>query len=264
VKNHSIPVNIQKGEAMKLEGKVALVTGAGSGIGQAIALLFAKEGANIAVNDIDMSSAEKTAGAVKQVGRKAIAVRADVAEPDEVDAMVDRVIHELGGVHILVNNAGIPVHGPLLEEQTPENWDRVVGVILRGTYLCSRRAGRWMVSHKTGKIVNISSVAGIAGSPNLSSYGAAKAGVINLTRALAVDWGKYNINVNCIAPGVINTPLTQRTFARWLTPEQIAEPIPLGRMGEADEVAKAALFLVSDDASYITGVTLPVDGGKLA
>jgi NAD(P)-dependent dehydrogenase (short-subunit alcohol dehydrogenase family) len=264
VKSHSTIVSLQKGETMRLEGKVALVTGAGSGIGQAIALLFAKEGADIAVNDIDLSSAEETAGAVKQIGRKAIAVRADVAKADEVDAMVDRVINELGGVHILVNNAGIPVHGPLLGEQTPENWDRVVGVILRGTYLCSRRVGQWMVSRKTGKIVNISSVAGIAGSPTLTSYGAAKAGVINLTRALAVDWGKYNINVNCIAPGVIDTPLTQRTFARWLTPEQITEPIPLGRMGEADEVAKAALFLVSDDAGYITGVTLPVDGGKLA
>lgn len=124
---------------MKLEGKVALVTGAGSGIGEAIALLFAREGADIAVNDIDLPSAEKTADAVKKIGRRAIAIKADVAEPDEVDAMVGRVINELGGVHILVNNAGIPIHGPLIEEQTVERWDRVVNVILRGTYLCSRR-----------------------------------------------------------------------------------------------------------------------------
>jgi NAD(P)-dependent dehydrogenase (short-subunit alcohol dehydrogenase family) len=249
---------------VKLEGKVALVTGAGSGIGQAIALLFAREGADIAVNDIDLPSAEKTAEAVKKIGRRAIAIKADVAEPDEVDAMVDRVINELGGVHILVNNAGIPIHGPLLEEQTVERWDRVVNVILRGTYLCSRRVGQWMAGQKTGKIVNISSVAGMKSSPIQASYGAAKAGVINLTRSLAADWGKYNINVNCIAPGVINTPLTQRTLLRMSTEEQIIQRIPLGRLGEAEDIARAALFLVSDDAAYISGITLPVDGGQHA
>ena len=249
---------------MKLEGKVALVTGAGSGIGQAIALLFAGEGADIAVNDIDLPSAEKTADAVKKIGRRAIAIKANVAEPDEVDAMVDRVINELGGVHILVNNAGISIHGTLLKEQTVERWDRVVNVILRGTYLCSRRVGQWMADQKAGKIVNISSVAGLKASPIMTSYGAAKAGVINLTRSLAADWGKYNINVNCIAPGVINTPLTQRTFLRQSTEEQISQRIPLGRLGEAEDIARAALFLASDDAAYISGITLPVDGAQHA
>ena len=249
---------------MKLQGKVALVTGAGSGIGQAIALLFAKEGADIGVNDIDLLSAEHTVAAVKQIGRRAIAIKADVFEPDAVDAMVDRVINELGGVHILVNNAGVPLRGPMLEEQTVERWDRAVAVILRGTYLCSRRAGQWMSVHKTGKILNISSLAGIIGSSDHGGYGPAKAGVINLTRALAVEWGKYHINVNCIAPGLINTPLTQRAIAREPALANIAQGVPLRRMGEADDIAKAALFLVSDDASYITGVTLPVDGGWLA
>jgi len=249
---------------MKLQGKVALVTGAGSGIGQAIALLFAKEGADIGVNDIDLLSAEHTVAAVKQIGRRAIAIKADVFEPDAVDAMVDRVINELGGVHILVNNAGVPLRGPMLEEQTVERWDRAVAVILRGTYLCSRRAGQWMSVHKTGKILNISSLAGIIGSPDHGGYGPAKAAVINLTRNLAVEWGKYNINVNCIAPGLINTPLTQRTIAREPALANISKGIPLGRMGETDDIAKAALFLVSDDANYITGATLPVDGGWLA
>lgn len=249
---------------MKLEGKVALVTGAGSGMGRAIALLFAREGVDIAVNDIDLPSAEKTAEAVKGTGRRAIAVKADVADAGEVDAMVARVIKELDRIDILVNNAGIPVHGPMLEAQTPENWDRVVGVILRGTYLCSRRVGQWMANQKSGKIVNISSIAGTRGAPTMSSYSAAKAGVINLTQSLALDWAKYNINVNCIAPGIINTPLTQRTLAAWSTPEQLNARIPLGYVGEADDVAKAALFLVSDDARYITGVTLPVDGGMSA
>jgi NAD(P)-dependent dehydrogenase (short-subunit alcohol dehydrogenase family) len=163
-----------------------------------------------------------------------------------------------------VNNAASPQHGKFLEEQTPELWDSVVASILRGTYLCCRAAGKWMVAHKTGKIVNIASVAGLVGSPNLTSYGAAKAGVINLTLALAVDWGKYNINVNCIAPGLTNTPLTKRTIASWSTPEQMTQGIPLGRIGEPEDIAKAALFLTSDDAAYISGVVLRVDGGRLA
>lgn len=249
---------------MKLERKVALITGAGSGIGQAIALLFASEGADIAVNDVDLPSAQATAARVERVGRRAIVAQADVSNPGEVGAMVSKVISELGGVHILVNNAGIPEHGPLIEEQTVERWDRVVAVILRGTYLCTRRVGQWMAANGGGKIVNIASVAGVVGAPTMAGYGAAKAGVINLTRSLAADWGKYRINVNCIAPGVIDTPLTRRTIAAWYPPDEITRRIPLGRMGEAEEVAKAALFLASDDASYITGVTLPVDGGRLA
>ena len=249
---------------MKLEGKTALVTGAGSGIGEAIALLFAREGADIAVNDIDPASAEKTAEAVRKFGRRAIAVQADVADSSQVDLMVDRVITEFGGVHILINNAGIPIHGPFLEKQTPENWDRVVSVILRGTYLCSRKVGQWMVENRTGKIVNISSIAGSRATPHIPSYGAAKAAVIQLTRTLAVDWAKYRINVNCISPGIINTPLTQRTFAVWQTPEEIKARIPLEVMGEAEDIANAALFLVSDEARHITGVNLPVDGGILA
>lgn len=248
---------------MKLKQKVALVTGAGSGIGQAIALLFAREGADIGVNDIDLPSAEKTADAVRRLGRKAIVLGADVGKPDEVDTMVGQIINELSRVDILINNAGIPAHGLMIEEQTAERWDRVVEVILRGTYLCSRSVGKWMVNQGAGKIVNISSVGGIIGSPGLTGYGAAKAGVINLTRSLAVEWGKYHINVNCIAPGVIDTPLTRRTTKN-VTSEQRGRSIPLARWGEADDVAKAALFLVSDDASYITGVVLPVDGGWLA
>jgi 2-deoxy-D-gluconate 3-dehydrogenase len=177
--------------------------------------------------------------------------------------MVSNVISELGGLHILVNNAGIPMHGPMIEEQTVERWDRVTAVILRGTYLCTRRAGQWMMANGGGKIINISSRAGVIGAPNLPGYAAAKAAVINLTRSLAADWGKYRINVNCIAPGIIDTPMTRRTIAAWSTMEQITERIPLARMGEAEEVARAALFLASDDASYITGVTLPVDGGQV-
>ncbi|MFC2038441.1 SDR family NAD(P)-dependent oxidoreductase [Chloroflexota bacterium] len=249
---------------MKLEGKVTLVTGAGSGIGEATALLFAGEGADIAVNDINPDTAERTAEAVRKTGRKALVVVADVADASQVNNMVDTVVEKLGGIHILINNAGIPVHGPMLENQTPEAWDKVVGVIMRGTYLCSRAAGKWMVENQTGNIVNISSIAGSKASTNIAGYGAAKAAVIQLTKTLAVDWGKHGVRVNCIAPGIINTPLTQSTIAAWQTPEQIAQRIPIGEMGESEDIAKAALFLVSNDARHITGINLPVDGGMAA
>ena len=252
---------------MKLKDKVALITGAGCGIGRAMSLLFAKEGAYIAVNDIDLSSAEETAEAVKQIGRRAIAIKADISEPNDVDIMVDRVIKELGGVHILVNNAGIPaLTGPTIEQQGVERWDKVVDVILRGTYLVSRRVGQWMARHKTGKIVNISSIAGVAGTPKVICYGSAKAGVINMTRSLAVEWAQYNINVNCIVPSWVRTPILEAAIktSKFITMEEIAKRTPLGRPAEPEEIAKAALFLVSDDASFITGVTLPVDGGWLA
>lgn len=250
---------------MKLAGKVALITGAGGAFGQAMALLFAKEGADIAAADVILQSAEETAMAVKQIGQRAIAIRANVAEVDEVDAMVDKVENELGGVYILVNNAGRTSAGGPTIEQSVEEWDKVVAVQLRGTYLCCRRAGRWMVAHRTGKVLNIASTAGIGGPQTVPGYGASKAGIINMTRALAVEWGKYNINVNCLAPSWVLTPLSNVAIkAGAITVEAIIQRTPLGRLGTPEDIAQAALFLVSDDAKHITGVTLPVDGGWLA
>lgn len=247
---------------MKLEGKVALITGGGSGIGQGCALVFAREGADIAVNDIDLDAAEETATAVKKMGRRAIALKADVADAAEVEAMVQRAIDELGGTHILVNSAGLPLGGTIIDEDI-ENWDRLVNIILRGTYLCSRFAGRWMVSHRTGKVVNISSIQGMLGSSGMNSYVASKAAVIALTRAMAAEWAQYGINVNCIAPGIIDTPMTQRTIASFMTPERLKAHVPLNRMGKPEDIANTALFLVSEESSFITGVTIPVDGGTL-
>jgi NAD(P)-dependent dehydrogenase (short-subunit alcohol dehydrogenase family) len=246
---------------MKLEGKVALVTGAGSGIGQAVATLLAKEGADIAVNDIDLPSAEATAARVRRLGRHALCVVADVANAGQVGAMISRVVDEMSGIHILVNNAGVLDRGPMIEEQTAERWDRTIAVILRGTYLCSRRVGQWMAGNGGGKIVNIASMTGFSGSPLAPGYAAAKAGVINLTRSLAVDWGKFKINVNCVAPGIIDTPAARQTLGAGASIEKLNHQIPLGRIGEVEDIAGAVLFLVSRDADYITGVTLPVDGG---
>ena len=251
---------------MKLDGKVALVTGAGSGLGRAIAIAFAKEGADIAVNDIDQSSAGEVAAIIERdYGHRALAVVADVARDDEVDAMVDRTLNEMGKIDILVNNAGIAQEFVPTVEQSVANWDHVVGVHLRGTYLCSRRVGQWMIKQKTSAIVNIASIAGLGGFPARTSYGPAKAAIINLTQVLAVEWAKHNVRVNAIAPGYINAPMFNKFMKTGkLNKEELQRRIPLGCFGEPEDVAKAAIFLASDDAGYITGVTLPVDGGWLA
>ena len=251
---------------MKLKNKVALVTGAGRGIGEAIALVFAREGADIAVNDIELSTAQETAEAVRKTGRKAITVIADVTRPDEVEKMVEKTVNELGGINILVNNAGIAYpRNAALEEKDMEVWDRVIEVNLRGTYLCSKTAGQWMAKAGSGKIINMSSVAGLSGFSMHGAYGPSKAGVVNLTKYLAVEWAGHRINVNCIAPGYTRTPLVELGISLGhFTEEDIVQRTPFRRLAEPEEIAKAALFLASDDASFITGETLAVDGGFLA
>lgn len=249
---------------MRLRGKAALITGAGSGIGRAMALVFAREGADIAIGDIDLPSAEKTAEEVRQFGRKALAIKADVGEPNDVDVMFDRTISELGGVHVLVNNAGILDEAAPTAQSSVEHWDKVVKIMLRGTYLCCRQAGQWMTSHKTGKIVNIGSIAGITGHAPRPAYGPAKAGIIQMTRVLAIEWAPYHINVNCIAPGFVLTPMVEDLGKKGhVDLTRLEGQIPFGHLAKPEDIANAALFLVSDEARYITGVTLPVDGGWL-
>ena len=250
---------------MRLKGKVALITGAGRGIGLEMALLFAREGADLVVNDIDLLSAQKTAEEVKKIGPRAMAIKADVSSPDDVDMLVDRTISEMGAVSILVNNAGIIDEIVPTVESSVERWDNVIRVNLRGTYLCCRRVGKWMVKNNGGKIINIGSIAGVAGFAPRPSYGPSKAAVIHLTRCLALEWAEYNITVNCIVPGYVLTPLVKDLFKKTDGDvKQIEKRIPLGRLAKPEDIANAALFLVSDEASYITGVSLPVDGGWLA
>jgi len=252
-------------EKMKLSGKVALVTGAGRGIGRAIAFALAAEGADIGVNDADLSSAEATAKAVKKLGRRAIAIEADVSEADQVEEMVNRVIDELGGIHILVNNAGVfPEVVPTIE-QSLEKWDRTMSVNVRGTYLCCRQVGKWMIAHSMGKIINIASIAGMRGVPMRTAYAPSKAAVINMTQDLAVEWAKYNINVNCIAPGPIVTDLIKNFIKKGILDlETLQRRTPLSRLATPDDIANAAVFLASDQANCITGVILPVDSGLAA
>ena len=251
---------------MKLEGRVALVTGSGSGLGRAMALAFAEEGADVALNDLHQATASEVAATISQeFKRKAIAIEADVARADEVDAMVDKTLSELGKIDILVNNAGILQQSVPTIEQSVENWERVIGIHLRGTYLCSRRVGQWMVKQKGGVVLNMASIIAFGGFPMRTSYGPAKAGIINLTQTLAIEWAKYNIRVNCIAPSFIVTPMFEKAMKEGrVDREEIQRRTPLGRLGKPEDISRAAVFLVSDDASYITGVTLPVDGGWLA
>ena len=249
---------------MKLKNKVALVTGAGSGIGKAIAMVFASEGADIAVNGTNLARIEETAAAVRKLGRRAIVVQANVGEPKEVDAMVDRVIAELGGIHILVNNAGLSTGGPTIDYPV-EAWEKTVRTNFEGTFLCCRKAGRWMIDNGGGSIVNVASTGGIAAIPGSTAYGPSKAAIINMTRVLAVEWAKHNIRVNALAPAYVMTPMIDVVLKRGLiTLDDMKRRTPMGRLAEPEEVARAALFLASEDASYITGITLPVDGGFLA
>lgn len=247
---------------MRFAGKKVLVTGGGRGIGQAIALAFAREGASVAVNAAHMATAEDTATRAREFKVKAIAIEASVTDEEQVKSMVDRVVKDLGGLDVLVNNAGIsqPIM-PLLEQSTAD-WDRVVATNLRGTYVCSKAAARWMIEQKAGKIVNISSIAGLTGQIYRTAYATSKAAVINLTMVLAVELAKYNINVNAVAPGYVLTDLVKNFVQQGKVKEEaVLHRTPLGRMSTPEDIAFATLFLASEEARNITGVNLPVDAG---
>ena len=248
---------------MKLKDKVAIVTGGGSGIGQAIAQYFAQEGAKVVVVDRLGEKAQGTAAQIAGAGGEALAVMADVSDKEGVEAMVAQALERYGQVDILVNNAAVAEGEDLL--QIDESvWDFNLDVTLKGVFLCSQAVLPAMIKQKRGAIVNIASVNGLAafGHP---AYSAAKAGVLNLTKNMAVSYGAHGVRVNAICPGTIRTPIWQSRVE--LDPqifERLAKWYPLGRVGEPEDVAKAALFLASDDAAWITGETLTVDGGLMA
>lgn len=255
-----------------LEGRVALVTGGGAngGIGHAVALALAHAGADVLVSDIDDTGASETAREVQGLGRRAISIRADLGQPDDVLAMMAALDHEFARVDILVNNVGVG-HRSRPEALSLEDWRKVVGVNLDGTFLATREAGRRMIARGAGgSIVSISSIAGSSalGRGNFV-YSVTKAGIIQLTRELAVEWAPHRIRVNAIQPAQVMTKAMDRMLADpRLDPatlkERFVRGIPLDRIGEPEDIAKAVVFLASDAASFITGHSLPVDGGNLA
>jgi 3-oxoacyl-[acyl-carrier protein] reductase len=249
----------------RYDGRVAVITGAARGIGFGCATRFAEEGASVAVLDLDEASAAEAAGRLPLQGdAKAVGVGADVSDTESAEAAVARVVEELGGIHVLVNNAGV-TRDNLLFKMTDEDWDLVVGVHLRGAFVMTRAAQRHFVEQKYGKILNLSSVSAL-GNRGQANYSAAKMGIQGFTRTLGIELGPFGINANAIAPGFIATEMTDATARRLkMEPEELrrlnAEANPVRRVGEPADIAAAAAFLCSDEASYITGQTLYVDGG---
>ena len=248
---------------MNLKGKVAIITGARRGMGRSHALKLAEAGARVVVADISLADCEKV---VKEIKGEAMAVACDVSKKAEVDKMVQTAVEKWGKVDILVNNAGIAQFQSFLK-RTEEEWDRTLDINLKGYFLCAQAAAREMAKQKSGVIVNIASVAmgqqGI-GFPNIVHYCASKGGIVGMTEALAVELAPYNIRVNAVSPGMIETPMIDQIKQDPKTMAAMLNKVPMHRVGKPEEVSNLVLFLASDDSSYMTGSTVVVDGGWLA
>lgn len=251
--------------SLSLEGKTAIVTGGGTGIGRSIALTFAAAGANVVVCSRTLANLEKVAEEVKALGRRSLAVRTDVTQKTDVDNMVQRVMDEFGAIDILVNDAGVWLAGEVLDF-SEEAWDRTMDINIKGCYLCCQAVGKKMVERKRGNIISIASTNSFVLSKEDAPYSVSKAGMVMLIRGLAKELVSYNIRVNAVAPGWVRTEMSREI---WSQPEseyakQEMARIPMGRLAEPSDVANAALFLASDLSSYITGATIVVDGGFTA
>jgi NAD(P)-dependent dehydrogenase (short-subunit alcohol dehydrogenase family) len=249
---------------MSLVGRNAVVTGGASGIGRGISLRLARDGANVAILDLNLAGAESVAAEIAALGRKSMACQTDVANRSQVQAAIDRVRKELGPVHILVNDAGIGKF-VLLADMSEENWDEMIAIHLKGTFNCTKAAVQDMIDAKWGRIVNISSTAGLGGAAGLVHYSAAKAGIIGFTKGLAAELGPMGITVNAIAPGLIDTPILLRggvlSERMKKFKEMTANRAPVRRNGAPEDIAAACSYLVSEDASFFTGQVVSPNGG---
>jgi NAD(P)-dependent dehydrogenase (short-subunit alcohol dehydrogenase family) len=243
---------------MKLEGKKAIVTGAGQGIGRSIALRMAQEGADVVIAEMNPETGSRVQGEVERLGRKALFISADVADPGKVQGMVDQVLRAWKRIDILVNNAGFDRPASLLKVKE-EDWDAVLGVHLKGTLNCIQAVATHMIENKYGKIINIASVWGKSGAVSEISYSSAKAGIIGLTKSVARELGRYQINVNVVLPGFILTPTVSKMAEKYR--DMIIENTPFKRVGKPEEVANVVAFLASDEASFMTGAAVEVSGG---
>ncbi len=244
---------------MNLSNRVALVTGSGRGIGRAISLKLAEVGATVVVNDIgEASPVDSVAEEIKAMGGQSLSVLADVSQAQDVARLVETIVSTFGKVDILVNNAGIS-RDQLIIRMSDEDWDKVLSVDLRSVFLCSRAVLRHMIKQRWGRIISIASIVGMVGNPGQANYASAKAGIIGLTRTIAKEVASRGITANAIAPGFIDTEMTQRLEEDWK--QQLKKQIPLGYFGSPRDVAEAVAFLASEEARYITGQVLSVDGG---
>ncbi|MEX2720762.1 MAG: SDR family NAD(P)-dependent oxidoreductase [Candidatus Wukongarchaeota archaeon] len=248
-------------ELFDLKGKVAIVTGASRGLGRGMAIGLARAGANVVVTDI--LDTKETVDEVKKLGREALGIKVNVTKKSDVEAMVQQTLEKFGMVDILVNNAGILRIEPT-EDMKEEDWDKVLAINLKGQFLCAREVGKHMIKQKSGKIINMSSIAGKFGNPQSAAYNASKAGVILLTKTLAIDWGKHNIQVNAICPGAFYTPMTEESFKDENLVQMIKTSVPLGRYGEPEDLVGTVIYLASEASNYVTGHALVVDGGWTA
>jgi len=255
---------------MKMEGKIALVTGGGNGIGQAACLAFAREGAKVMVVDIDAAAAEKTVADIRAMGGEAGFFQADVSQSSQVQAYVQQTLNTYGRIDTFFNNAGIEGKVSPLAEYDEDNWDRVMSINLKGTFLGLRYVLPVMIGQKKGTIINTSSVAGTVGAPNMAAYSASKHAIIGLTKTAAGEVGRQGVRVNAVCPGPINTRM-MRSLEGMINP---AEPTavakgniarnPMGRYGEAEEIARIVVFLASDESDYVNGAAWLIDGGRTA
>lgn len=248
-----------------LTNKTVIITGSGGAIGKATALMFARNGANIVVSDINEENGKITVGEIEALGRKAIFLKADVSKPEQMQDMAENVIKTFGGIDILINNAGINVGSEgrkPIHEFTEDNWKKIINIDLDGVFFCSKPIIQEMIKKNYGKIINIGSVVGLVPLRMQCAFAAAKAGVFNLTKAMALELAPYGINVNAIAPGSIIMEGTKKLFySDPAKAEDLISHIPLKRPGTPEDIANAALFLASEDSNYITGSVLVVDGG---
>ncbi len=246
---------------MRLKGKVALITGSTRGIGKELAIGFAKEGADIIVNGRNSEKAKSVAKEVEDLGVRSMAIGADVSSSQDITRMVEEAINSFGRIDILVNNAGVNPFIVEAEKIKEEGWDQVLDVNLKGVFLCCQAVGRKMMEQGGGKMINISSAAGILGEQGFLPYCVSKAGVMMLTRILAYEWSKYNITVNAIAPGFIAGGMNTPVLNKEMLVSGLAQQVPLKRLGTPEEIVKIVLFLASEDSSYINGTTIVADGG---
>ncbi len=243
---------------MSISGKIALVTGAAQGIGREIALALAADGADVAICDVNLEAAQKTAAEIEATGRKSLAIKANVASSADVSAMIEQVVGKFSRIDILVNNAGITRDGLLLRMKD-EDWDLVLSINLKGAFLCAKSALKYMSKQRAGTVINIASIVGAMGNAGQANYVASKAGLIGLTKTIAREYANRGITANAVAPGFIETAMTQALPEN--VRQELAKQIPMGKLGTPADVANAVRFLASPWASYITGQVVHVNGG---